>query len=290
MLVRITYLLVIVIWATTPLAIKFSGDSLAPIAGLSLRIALAFTLGSLICTVGGYAGLAIRRHWKLYAAASISLFPNMALVYLAAQTISSGLVALLFGLSPLFTAVLARPILGENLLQPRKIFAIAIALAGLACIVFDSATLGEDGYVGVVLMLGSNVLFSGSALWVKKLNAQMAVEPTEQALGAMAFALPGLLLSWVFGFGLEPLVFSATSIASLLYLSVFGSLLGFVAYYFLLKNMAVETVSLIPFITPVMAMCIGVVVADEVISAAMLLGAGLILLALGVHQGFWRRT
>ena len=52
MLVRFTYLLVILIWATTPLAIKLGGDTLAPIAGLTLRIALAFTVGSLICTVG----------------------------------------------------------------------------------------------------------------------------------------------------------------------------------------------------------------------------------------------
>ena len=85
MLVRLTYVLVIFIWATTPLAIKLGGDSLQPIAGLTMRIALAFGVGSIICTIGGFAGLAIRRHWKLYFAASISLFPNMALVYFAAS-------------------------------------------------------------------------------------------------------------------------------------------------------------------------------------------------------------
>lgn len=289
MLVRFTYLLVIAIWATTPLAIKLGGDSLAPIAGLTLRIALAFVVGSLICTIGGYAGLAIRRLWKLYAAASISLFPNMALVYIAAQSLSSGLIALLFGLTPFFTAVLARPILGENLLQARKLFGIGLALVGLLCIFFDKATVTSGSYIGIALMLISNCLFSISALWVKKLNAQMVVEPTEQALGAMAFALPGLLLSWGFWFGLEPLSVSPVSLASLLYLSLFGSLVGFVAYYSLLKNLAVETVSLIPFITPVLAMVIGVVVVGEVVSFAMMVGAGLILVALAIHQGFWQK-
>lgn len=289
MLVRFTYLLVILIWATTPLAIKLGGDTLAPIAGLTLRIALAFTVGSLICTVGGYAGLAIRRHWKLYAAASISLFPNMALVYIAAQSISSGLIALLFGLTPFFTAVLAKPILGENLLQPKKVVGIALALVGLLCIFFDKAGVTDDGYIGIGLMLLSNCLFSVSALLVKKLNAEMSVEPSEQALGAMAFALPGMVLTWVFGVGVEPLMLSPLSLGSLLYLSLFGSLVGFVAYYSILKHLTVETVSLIPFITPILAMTIGVLVVGEVVSLAMVMGAGLILVALAIHQDFWQK-
>ncbi|GAA4106056.1 DMT family transporter [Zhongshania borealis] len=289
MLVRFTYLLVVLIWATTPLAIKLGGDTLAPIAGLTLRIALAFTVGSLICTVGGYAGLAIRRHWKLYAAASISLFPNMALVYIAAQSISSGLIALLFGLTPFFTAVLAKPILGENLLQPKKVFGIALALIGLLCIFIDKAAVTNDGYIGIGLMLLSNCLFSVSALLVKKLNAQMSVEPSEQALGAMAFALPGMVLTWVFGVGVEPLMLSLISLGSLLYLSLFGSLVGFVAYYSILKHLTVETVSLIPFITPILAMTIGVLVVGEVVSLAMVMGASLILVALAIHQDFWQK-
>ena len=102
--------------------------------------------------------------------------------------------------------------------------------------------------------------------------------------------MPGLGLSWVFIFGLEPVHVSPLSLASLLYLSLFASLVGFVAYYSILKHMAVETVSLIPFITPIMAILLGVMLADEVVSVAMLLGAGLILLALAIHQGFWRSS
>ena len=118
----------------------------------------------------------------------------------------------------------------------------------------------------------------------------MAVEPIEQALGAMAFALPGMALSWVFLFGVEPIYISSQSLGSLLYLSLFGSLVGFVAYYSILKHMAVETVSLIPFITPVLAIVLGVLVANETVTVAILLGASLIFLALAIHQGFWRRA
>ena len=66
--------------------------------------------------------------------------------------------------------------------------------------------------------------------------------------------------------------------------------MGFVAYYSILKHMAVETVSLIPFITPVLAIVLGVLVANETVTVAILLGASLIFLALAIHQGFWRRA
>lgn len=67
-------------------------------AGLSLRNALAFIIGGAVYCVWGSAGLDIKRHWKLYLAASINLFQAMALVYAAAQYISSGFIALLFGI------------------------------------------------------------------------------------------------------------------------------------------------------------------------------------------------
>jgi len=288
MRVQLAYLLVILIWATTPLSIKLGGESFSPMAGLGLRIMLALLVGSLICTLSGYASLNIRRHWKLYAAASLGLFPNMAVVYMAAEYISSGLVSLLFGLTPFFTALLTRPILGESALQPRKLLAIALAFAGLALIYYDRAKVGEGGAIGIGLMLISNVSFSSSALLVKRFNRTMAVPPVEQTLGAMAFSLPSILIAWVLVFGVEPIHFTPVALASLLYLALFASLVGFVAYYYILTHMPVETVSLIPLIAPVLAMLLGVWVVDEVMTPIMMAGAGMILVALAIHQKLWR--
>ncbi len=287
MRVQLVYLLVILIWATTPLSIKLGGESFSPMAGLSLRIMLAFLVGSIICTLGGYAGLNFRRHWKLYAAASLGIFPNMALIYMAADYISSGLISLMFGLTPFFTAVLTRPILGESALQARKLVAIALALVGLVLIFHDRSQLGEGAAMGIGLMLMSNLMFSSSSLWVKRLNRVMTVPPLEQALGAMAFSLPGMLLIWIVVFGVEPIQYTSVGIASLLYLALFASLVGFVAYYYILNHLTVEAVSLIPLITPVMAMLLGVLVADEVVTFAMMTGAALIMIALTVHQKLW---
>lgn len=289
MLVRLTYTLVIIIWATTPLAIKLGGDSLAPLTSLSLRISLAFAVGCVLCTLAGWRGLLVGRHWPLYLAASLSLFPNMALVYLAAEYLPSGIISLMFALAPFFTLVLAGPMLGESLLQPRKVLALTLALSGLAILVLGDGELPADSGIGFLLMLSSNLIFSFSALWVKRLNARLSIPPFEQALGAMAFALPGLLACWWVTSERVGLSVSTVSLISLLYLAIFGSLVGFVAYYYILRQLSVESVSLIPLVTPVLAMTLGAIVMGEVVTAKMLLGAGLILLALALHQGlFWR--
>jgi probable blue pigment (indigoidine) exporter len=285
MAVKLTYFLVIIIWTTTPLAIKLGGDTLAPMASLSLRIVIAFLVGSAICTVGGIAGLNIKKHGKVYFAGSIGLFPNMALIYFAAEYISSGLIALMFGLTPFFTAILARPILGENTLLPRKIIAMVLASAGLLFIFYDDTVIADKAYVGLLLMLASNIVFSASVLWIKKLNKKLKVPPLEQTLGAMAFSLPGMLFTWFYLIGYEPLVFSAVSLVSLIYLSLIASLVGFAAYYHILNNMEVDIVALIPLITPVLAMTLGVMFAEETITASMYLGAIFICIALAIHQG-----
>lgn len=286
MATRLTYLLVILIWTTTPLAIKLGGDSLDPMASLTLRIIIAFLVGSTICTIGGVAALRIKRNGIVYFAGSLGLFPNMALVYFAAEYISSGLIALMFGLTPFFTVLLAKPILGENLLSSRKIIAIFLAIIGLLFIFYDDTVVTGKAYIGLLLMLGSNIIFSACILWIKRLNKILNVPPFEQTLGSMAFSLPGLMITWFFIIGYEPLYFSVVSIGSLLYLSLLASLIGFAAYYHILNKMKVETVALIPLITPMSAMFLGVIIADEIITNYMYIGAFFIIFALSIHQEF----
>lgn len=283
MLTRLAYLVVIIVGATTPFAIKLGGDAFTPIAGLTLRIMIAYVVGwALFSSLG--LRLDFRRHWRVYLAASIGIFPNLVLVYTAVQYVSSGMVALLFGLQPFINAILMRPILGESGLRPRKILAMLLALGGLALIVLDGKRLEIDSSVGVILMLTSGFLFCSSALWVKRFNRTLGVPPVEQTLGGMLFSLPGLILSWWLIFGIEPIDLTPIALVSLLHLALIVSLTGFAAYYFILGQMAIETVALIPLITPVAAILLGVAFLDETVTPGMVAGAVLLLMALAIHQ------
>ena len=293
MSVYMAYATVIVIWATTPLAIKLSNDSLAPMASVSLRFALAVALALPICWLLKRGPFIERRHWKLYLVSALSIFPNMPLVYVAVQYIPSGLVSVLFGLTPFITGILAKPLLGENLLGREKLGALILASSGLALVFREQMAVNDDALIGLLLMACSAVIFSLSNVLVRREAQKMAAQGQkadsfQQTCGSMLFALPGLLLCWLLTGTGEALVLSQTSMMSLLYLAFVASLVGFVAYFRVLTTMSMGLVSLIPMITPVLAMIIGALVAGERLTSTALLGCLLILMGLGWYQGVFK--
>jgi drug/metabolite transporter (DMT)-like permease len=280
-----TYLLVILIWSTTPLAIKWGNDSISPIAAVSLRISLAVMIALLLALVFRRFSVFNRKYYPGYLAGSVGIFPNLALVYYAAETIPSGLIAVLFGLSPFITGVAAHFWLDENLLTPRKCIALMLALSGLVVIFLGQMALGEGATRGVLLMVGSATLFSISSVWVKRLGNDVPVPAFDQTIGTMTFSLPGLLLAWYLLDGQLAVDFSMTSLWSLLYLSIVASLIGFVAFFYVLTRLGVGPVSLIPLITPVLALWIGSMMAGELITLNTKIGTLLILSGLFVYEG-----
>ena len=101
----LSYIIVVIIWSTTPLAIYFSNDSLTSIAAVNMRMLLAFAFAVTLTVAGFRQSFLIKRHWKLYACASIGIFPNMPLVYASAEYIDSSMISVIFALSPFVIAL-----------------------------------------------------------------------------------------------------------------------------------------------------------------------------------------
>ena len=289
MSVRLAYLGVIFIWSTSPLAIKLSNDSLTPVSAFGLRICLAMVLILAINLLWRGRDVIRARNWQIYLVASIGIFPNMLLVYLAAEYIPSGLIAILFGLTPFFNGILAGPFLGQSFLNPTKILALVLSTCGLVAVFYGELDSNPDAYKGVLLMVVSNLLFSVSSLGLVRLTRDNRVEPLEQTLGAMAVALPGILLTWWLVDGNWAFEFSQSSLWALVYLVLLGSVVGFMAYFFILEKMDVATVSLIPLMTPVLAVMWGSLIGGESLGANTLAGGAVILFALSFYQGHLQR-
>jgi len=286
MLIWINFLAVVLIWSTTPLAIKITAEAIEPVASLTYRIGIAVLLGCMFAVLLDAKSLAIRKHYKMYFAASLGIFPNMLVVYWATQYISSGMVALMFGLSPFFSMLLEKPMLGSGSFMLRHWLSGAIAILGLFVILIAPSSAQDNLWVGVPLMMIANITFTLSGLWVKRLNrdGKGKVEPMQQALGAMVFSFPSLLICMLFMGEGGSLNVESEALAALLYLVVMGSIVGFVAYYKLLKDASLNTVAVIPFITPALALVFGMLVAGESFNIQVLVGAMLILLGLALYQ------
>ncbi|MCB1615202.1 MAG: DMT family transporter [Pseudomonadales bacterium] len=278
------YVGVILIWSTTPLAIHLSNESFSPIASATFRMWLALLFAVFLALILRRSGFALRQNWKVYVAASVGIFPNMPLVYWAANFIPSGLISVLFGLSPLVTGLAARYILDERNFTFRKLFALIVAFGGLLFIFFEQIGLGDKGVFGVALMIVSTVLFSVSSVYVKHFGEHLRIDPLHQTTGALLFATPGLSLCWFLLDGKVPVNPSPVSVGAVLYLAVVGSVLGFGAYFYILKRLSVGAVSLIPLVTPGLALILGNLVVDESITRSTIIGTLLIVSGLAIYD------
>lgn len=284
------YLAVIFIWSTTPLAIHFGHDGLSAHAAVMLRMLLAFILAAVFIAVWQHKSTLKRHSWKLYIVAGVALFPAMPLVYLASNTISSGLVSVMFALTPISSGLLAAFILRERFWSPSKAIALLLAISGLFVIYKEQMALKPEAITGIGLMLLSNLFFSSSQVMTKYLHNQrqeqgeVAVDAFEQTFGALTFAVPCLVLSWFIFDGQIPHELPNTSLISVVYLSVIGSLVGFVAYFVVLNNYSVAIVSLIPLITPALALWLGAYVLSEPVGLSLQLGSALIIAGLMAYD------
>ena len=280
-----SYIAVILIWSTTPLAIKVSSKTLSPIAAVSLRMALALVCALVIMALLRRHSFWSKEHVKNYFAASLGIFPNMPLVYWSSQYISSGLIAVIFALSPFFMALFAYFLLGEKVLTIRKCLALCLALGGLIIISIDQLAQDDATIYGIGLMILSNIVYSISSIWVKKLNHQRNIDALDQTIGALAFSLPGLLIAWFVYDGMSLPSLDATTISAIVYLAVLGSLVGFAAFYYILQHLKVATVALIPMITPALALWFGSLLDDELITTNIIIGSMMIILGLILYEG-----
>jgi len=133
--------------------------------------------------------------------------------------------------------------------------------------------------IGVVLSVS---IHSASAVWVKRIGA--GVPALETTTGALLIALPLFLLSWIAFDGELPQNLSPKATWSIIYLGIFGSVLGFALYYYVLRQLQASRVALITLITPVIALLLGHYVNDEEFGLRAWGGAAVILVGLAFFQ------
>ena len=137
MSVPLAYLGIVIIWTTTPLAIKWSGEDVGFLFGVSMRmfIALVFSLALIMILRKAFPW--DRKSLRVYLAMGIPLYLAMSFVYWGAQYIPSGLISVMFGLTPLFTGLFATFWLSEKSFTLPKSMGMLLGLTGLIVIFYE---------------------------------------------------------------------------------------------------------------------------------------------------------
>jgi len=288
MRITLTYISVILLWATTPLAIKWSGQGPGFLFGVTARMAIGTVCILLVLALMRQRLAWHRKALLTYLAIALQIYGAMLAVYWAAQFIPSGWISVIFGLTPLMTALLAAIFLGERSLTLGKLLAYGLGIGGLVIMFGSALQLGQDAVLGIGGVLVSAFLQSISAVWVKRIAAKLPA--LSQVTGGLLLALPAYLLTWWLVDGHWPVLLTPTSLAAIIYLGVIATTLGFVLYYYLLTHLPATRVALITLVSPLLALMLGHFMNHEPLTLKVVTGTLLILSALIVHTFFERIT
>ena len=285
-----TYGLLVFIWATTPLAIVWSVTDLHPMWALVLRFFIALPLAATILMLLRIQFPTHKIALFSYIAGSLSLIGSQIFTYAATAYLSSGLIALMFGLAPIMAGLIGRFAFQQKLAGLQWL-GMGTSIAGLALICLSGSQKHVQP-IGIVLMLISVFAYSLSIFLVKKINAD--VQPMAQATGSILVStvLAALLLPWIWQYAPTHLP-SVKSLLALAYTVVMASLIAMFCYFKLVQNLKATTLSLTTVMTPMLAILIGAYLNHEQLSAQVFVGAVVILFGLFLYfykdLGLYRR-
>ncbi len=277
--VALALVTVYILWGSTYLGMRLAIATIPPFLMAASRHFIAGTLLYAFARLRG-APRPQPRHWRSAAiiGALLLVVGNGGVVW-AEQRISSGMASLLICSEPMWIVLFAWLRRDGRRPRPQVVFGLLVGLAGLALLVRPGHAGGAAvDPLGVAALLLASISWAAGSLYV-----QRATLPSSPLLAtSMQMLCGGGLLFLVGALSGEPAHFalsqvSASSALAVLYLVVFGSLIGYTAYTWLLRSAPPVLVSTYAYVNPVVAVLLGWALLHEPVTGAMLFGAAVIL-------------
>lgn len=269
---------VYVIWGSTYLAIAIAVQTLPPLFSAGVRFCIAGLV--LLGFIAARRVLRVGRE-QLIGAAVVGLLllvGGNGFVVLAERTVPSGLTALIIASVPLWIVVFRR-IAGDRI-HVSTFIGVAVGFAGVAFLVVPRGASGAVDPFGLGLLLFATVSWALGTFLAPRLKMpgdSLLSTGIQQLAGGIVLVLAGAAMGELAH--LEPSAWSTNSLLALGYLIVFGSLVAFTAYSWLLQHAPVSLVSTYAYVNPVVAVLLGALVLAEPITPSILLGAAIIVAA-----------
>jgi drug/metabolite transporter (DMT)-like permease len=250
------YSVAVLIWGSTWLVIKFQLGVVPPMVSVSWRFALAALMLLAYCAIRRRPlRFGVRDHLWMALQGILLFGVNYAGVYLAEQYLTSGLVAVVFSIVVFMNAVGMRMFFAQPIL-PATIVAAGVGVGGVALVFWpEMLRFSNSGgqYQGAALAVGSTAVASLGNMVATHIHRRalpvLQINAWSMLYGAAFIALVALAGGQQFVFDL-----SWPYIASLIYLSLFGSALAFGAYLTLMRRIGADRASYVAVAIPVVAL------------------------------------
>lgn len=264
------------IWGSTYLAIRVAVDTLPPFLMASVRFLVAGGILYGLTALRGSPRPTLRQ-WRATAVVggALILGGNGGVVW-AEQTVPSGLAALVIAIVPLFMVLLDRVFLGRGI-APVAWVGVLAGLAGVALLIGPSDSGGVD-WLGAAVLVGAALSWSAGSVYATRTDLPpdtLRVTGMEMLAGGALLGVAGLAAGELGR--AHPEEFSSSSLLALGYLIVFGSLVAFSAYVFLLRVERTSVVATYAYVNPAVAVLLGWLILSEPVTLRTLLSGVIII-------------
>jgi drug/metabolite transporter (DMT)-like permease len=281
----VAFALVYVVWGSTYLAIRFAIETAPPFLMASARFLLAGAMIYLWARLRG-AARPTAVHWRSAAiiGAALFLFGNGGVVW-AEQFVPSGLAALLVATVPLWIVLFEWWLPGGSRPPLAVWLGVLVGLFGVGLLVQPgSASGGSERYLaGALALVVASIVWSLGSLYARRAPLPKSMPLTigmQMLTGGAWLGLASLMTGEPGRF--DPSAMSGKSLLAVLYLVVFGALVGFSAYQYVLHHATPARAATYAYVNPVVAMFLGWAFAGEPITARTLTAAAIVLAAVAI--------
>ena len=275
-------LTVYVLWGSTYIAIRVMVETMPPLLACAVRFSLAgLVVLSVIALRGGRTRLRVSRVEVAGAAliGTIMLGLGNSGVTMGERDLPAGVTALIMGIIPLVVLLLRRFVGGERVARA-SMLGVGTGLIGLVVLVAPLGLTGQIAPVGLAL-----VLLAASSWAVGAFLSGRITLPADPIVSTGYQLMAGATAALLFGLldgeagQVTPSSWSSASLWAMVYLVVFGSLIGYTAYTWLLQHAPVSKAATYAYVNPVVAVFLGWLLLGESVTAGMAVGAALIVVS-----------
>jgi len=273
----LAFFAIYILWGTTFLAIRIAVEELPPLFAAGARFFIAGVLLYAFTRIKGDTAPTAKQWQSLTIMALLMFVAEYGPLFWAEKYVPSGVVSVLAATLPIVTLIIEMVILRQQRMRPMLAVATILGFVGVAVLLIP----GGKQHLPLVPCLA---ILAGATTWSlgSVLTRSMNLPKSRPITAGAAMMLGGaLLLALSAGFGeMHPFPhITLRAAGALLYLIVFGSLLAFTAFVWLLAHMPATRVASHAYVNPIVAVALGYFMAGELITARILAGTVLVLMS-----------
>jgi len=278
--ITLGYILITLLWGSTWLAISVGLKSLTPMFAVGMRFFIASFLVLIVMKISKVKLQTDALSIKLYLfLAFFSFIIPFTLVYWGEQFVPSGLTSIIFAVFPFIVILFSWLMIPNEYIGIYKSIGVLIGFTGITIIFWKDIALDfSQSSLGMIAILVSASIQAFVAVIIKKYGSKL----NPLSMNFVPLLIAGIILipTGLIFEDRSSLVFDSKAIFSILYLASFGTVIAFTTYYWLMQRINVVILSLSSFITPIIALILGIVFLSEKFDENHIWGSSLVLIGI----------